>query len=623
VRVLCGQCGHVNKLDDDYAESSVACENCGRIVPVAPMANGQAPTLTTPADHDDAPGEPGFAEQARQAEGRKIEVTCSRCGRTVSVSARVAGRKARCKNCDHPLEIPWPDDLEDIEIPALSRGGAHENGLELVAPMEDEPPALPPAPEPEEFEHALELTPVSDEEAAELAELAEAAEAAGHDPVAALAAVHPAAGLEALERHYEPEDLRPPAPPEDAGELVSAVASFHEDKRAGASEGPGAPSGTGRLLRWIVLLAAAGVVVGGPLAIVVPMLMPDEPHDDITQGPNTPPNPATRAVKAGHPKTPSTGAVEPHIVVKPAQPTCEVLSVKTDPFAVGSHYPAPVDSVYWRIATRITAGSKPLRLEVPGRDVHRHDVRLAFGDERFDALGTPADGKGLFPVASRPLTVRLRPRQSREVTFLFRAPSDLTKGGLYVRGVDYVDVAREDAPGKLSAIDLAGTYVEQPPRHLKPLLRDPVMAAIQAAPGQKVIVAPGATPDGIELAITEAHVRGVGRQIGPGVFQVALTRGRDALDAKLRFAGSGRRLILYLADELYHQLTYVNPAAKAPAAPKPPASRPAVAATRPKPRPPVTAPGMGNPVAEDLGFDPNKPDPNVDGPLPTGPSIFD
>jgi DNA-directed RNA polymerase subunit RPC12/RpoP len=132
--VLCGQCGQVNELDEGYREPTVACSRCGHVIAVAAFAQEAPPAEQQPA-HDAAAEEPGFAEQARQSNGRKITITCANCGKTVSVSARVAGRNARCKGCDFPIVIPYPDDLEQFELPKLQQGEAdHEDGLELVAP---------------------------------------------------------------------------------------------------------------------------------------------------------------------------------------------------------------------------------------------------------------------------------------------------------------------------------------------------------------------------------------------------------------------------------------------------------------------------------------------------------
>ena len=48
----------------------------------------------------------------------------------------------------------------------------------------------------------------------------------------------------------------------------------------------------------------------------------------------------------------------------------------------------------------------------------------------------------------------------------------------------------------------------------------------------------------------------VARPLGDGVYTVTLEQGGSKLDCHLRLVGSGRRLILYLADKPYHQIIF-------------------------------------------------------------------
>jgi len=631
VRVLCGQCGHVNRLDEDYAEPTVACANCGCVISVPGLPDAPAEDLPAePAGGGQEPEELGFAEQARQAGGRSLTVTCTHCGKTVTVSARVAGKKARCKNCDHPLEIPYPDDLEDFELPQLYRGpDAHENGLELVPPAADLPELH--APSDSIAEAGAEFDLMAEPELALMAAAAAREEAAARagDPTASLASYDPAAPLAALDREYEPEESAPP-PPEGADELVSAVQDFHGGKPA-AARARRRQAGGSRAVQWLLLLAIGGAAIALPLAVVIPILTMDEPKEDdlaaVINNDRPGPAPATRGT-GGAAVTPDTRAStqtrpSPKPAPGPKSPACKILAAEPGAFGTGGYFPAPPRSVYWRLKARISAGAEPLRLKTYGQS-----VRLVFDSERFNSLGVPAAGlEGLFPVRARQATVALKPGESQEVTFLFEVPMDLTKGGLFVRSMPYQDILLP-APRPPGPEVLSGTWQEVAPRSLKPVLRHPVMAAVQAAPDQRLMVS--ASPEGIDVAIPVAAVAGVGKPVGPGLYETALRHGNDVLEgAVLRFVEGGHRAILYLAEGPFHQLTYVNPKIEAPAT-RPVLVEPVKPARQPVKRPVTVIAPMGPgihkvPDHEDPpDFDPNaKPRERDPTKLPTGPSIFD
>ena len=600
MRVLCGQCGQLNELEDDYGEPDVACSRCGRMIPVAAVAEGQpggageAPAVE-PANAGESE-EPGFAEQARQSTGRKIPVTCPNCGKTVQVSARVAGRKARCKGCDHPLEIPYPDDLEEFELPALYKGeGEYETGLVLL------PPPQADEPEPErpqvETESAVELVPQPDL----------APEPVAHE-LAELAALNTGADLAALDRDLDFVQALP-THSEETGQLVSAFQDFHEGKqaaRARSARGPG-------ILRWLILLTIAAAAIMLPLLVVVPILTRDDANSGIASvrpdDGEEPNDGTTRPVVAPATKAATTGTKP---APKPVVPGCEVLAITSMPFIADGYFPASAGSLYWRITANVSAGREQISFATSGSD-----VRLVFGNERFASLGEPAGNEGLFPARGRQTTISLQPGEARKATFLFEVPTDLTRGRLFIRGVTYEDIVLPAPQQLLPAARLAGTYQETPPRHLKPMLRDPVMAAIQAAGRQEMVVSPDA--QGIRVTIPAARVTGVGKQVAPGLFRTILKRRDHSLDAAVRFVEGGRRVVLYLADRPYHQLTYANSRAMAP--PEPPGPKPVA---KPPPARPIVGPGIRTIWDESHGFDPNsRPDPNEKIVLPTGPSIFD
>ncbi len=629
MRVLCGQCGHVNKFDDDQAVGpTIACANCGHEMPVGGL-NGEADAPPAPAGVDAE--EPGFAEQARLAEGRKVSVTCPNCGRTVLVGARAAGHRARCKSCNHLIEVPYPDDLEEFAIPSRRHAGRGiESGLDLVEP---EPP-----------QEEAETTDVEEPEPVEALEASAVIDTA--PPL-----VPTSSRPELLAETVEPEPAPAatpepgPGPSPDHTELASAMAGFDEDRAARPR--PKRP-GQGPF-KWAVLALVACAILAVPAVVVVPMLLesgstqpegdgtvgrigpapvlvdpdPDEDPDDAP-GPQAGPDPRPKPRPRPRPKP------------KPIKPRCDIRMVAAETVAGGGYFPAGVGEVYWRVRVRITGGRRPVKLEA-----HGSDVRLVAGSDRYPSLGLAAEDQAdrLLPRIANEAVVEVAPRQSRDLTFVFRAPRELDGASLFVRDVALKELTLPKRTQPPPAAALAGTYVEQQPRSLKPLLRHPVMAALQAAPSHEITLAPGEGGD-LAVSVPAAEVTGTARSISPGVYHAALDYGGEELGATMRFVEGGRRMVLYLADRPFHQLVYVNPKRPAPPPervvaaerrrPTPssaPATRPT--ATQPLPQVGPNGPGMErvNEFEENVFFDPNRPrrkeEDDEDLRLPTGPSIFD
>ncbi|MEI7836553.1 MAG: hypothetical protein WCK05_09085, partial [Planctomycetota bacterium] len=142
------------------------------------------------------------------------------------------------------------------------------------------------------------------------------------------------------------------------------------------------------------------------------------------------------------------------------------------------------------------------------------------------------------------------------------------------------------------------TYHESPPRNLQPLLRDPVMRAIQAAGDQKLIVA--RKDRELEVSIPGAEVSGLAKIGAGGAYDVTLYRQGEpkGLRCTMRPVKDGTKslLLLYLSDEPFHQICYAlpdRPVEPPPSVPvDPPANdggggffNPAKVAPKPEPKP--------------------------------------
>ena len=139
------------------------------------------------------------------------------------------------------------------------------------------------------------------------------------------------------------------------------------------------------------------------------------------------------------------------------------------------------------------------------------------------------------------------------------------------------------------ASNVAGTYHEAPPRNLQPMLRDPVMAAIQSAPGHQIVVKEGETA--LAVSIPAASVSGTARPGDSGMYQAVLRNGAAELKCAMRMTQDGKGLILYLADQPFHQITYAREGrgssssgdeGEKPPRRKPPKTEPSGETTEPK-----------------------------------------
>ncbi len=324
-----------------------------------------------------------------------------------------------------------------------------------------------------------------------------------------------------------------------------------------------------RGLLAVGLVVMVGLAVGLWIGILARRKLPagkargaaERPQLTVPDGePNRPQppkqRPSTRRVEPVGPKKggptgtlPVTPPVAPPVAPpEPREPVATVARKSWSVFAGRGYRPAPPGRIYVTLTAEITAGDKPLRLSN-----HGDDVLLEVAGERSPSLGSEGGLQTAFGEPRR-RTVALKPGQRRRVGFVFEVPEKAAGGKLHVAGLPEVDVgwlaigpdSGEDSP--------AGTFLEQPPRNLKPMLRDPVMAAVQAAPDQQLIVRKNR--GGLGVSIPAAGVTGTVAPGGNGVYAAVLRHGDDALNCKLRLIDGGRRLVLYLADEPFHQLTY-------------------------------------------------------------------
>lgn len=230
------------------------------------------------------------------------------------------------------------------------------------------------------------------------------------------------------------------------------------------------------------------------------------------------------------------------------QPFLKSVTAARDLFAVDGCFPARPGYVYWKVTVEVQAGSTPISFPGFGQQ-----ASVTVGDVELPSLGV-VGGSSLLPVRAEERTIRLKAGESQSFVLVFEAPQSAAGGRLSLGNVGARDFTVPAPPPVPPEGALAGTYAEAPPRNLQPLLRDPVMAAIQGAADHALVVRSPAR--GLDVLIPDAGVQGRARPLGQGLYAAVLKRGDSVLDAKLRLIDGGKRLILYLSDEPFHQITY-------------------------------------------------------------------
>lgn len=476
-----------------------------------------------------------------------MEVLCGQCGRELQVDDAQAGTHVICPHCSHPIRVPRldgqgspgpalphdeADGFADQARAAMDRKvrivcGKCGRGLSVGIRMAGKKTHCPAC-------QASIQVPATEEEQRILEHLRRLEPAEGED--------------EAIVIEAPPEATEPP-PPEPQPEFRNspAIALMRRRIRRDAL-----------LLAAIVVLALGAVIAvvvalssrhgetppthaGVPIPTPSPTATPPTPSPSPTPTPSPTPNP-----------NPSPTA--------PTSPANELIcltsvdSVRADYFAIDGYYPAKPGYVYWLVAVSLGVQSGQADLKTAGPDV----VIEASGDAGkavVPSLGL-RDTAATLPVRAKPAVLSLRKQDKPfEATFVFEVPENLAAGKIVLRGVDEIDLPAPHRPALALPRNLLGKFVEAPPRNLKPQLRDPVMAAIQADTAGRLIVT-GREPD-FQVSIPSAGITGTARYTSGDLFAAKLTTADgQSLDCRIRALGDGSQLVLYLSDEPFHQVTY-------------------------------------------------------------------
>ena len=453
MQLRCGQCGLRLRQEDIPDTPTVTCPECGHSVTIAHLR--ERPSAEEPEVQFADQGEQGFAEEARLALGRKIRITCGKCGRGLKVETRFAGKGVRCPACKERIRIPFPDEEMEFEFASVKA--------------------------------------TSGEQIEELAEDVQA---------------------EAVETIQDTSE-------QDVQLIL---------KQRGVSP------------MWATIIAL--VVIGwlGALGFWLhgKYGRPDDGGSDVAE------------VQTTQPETPTGPATQPEIDPPPVQPESNdfgVVATELASFAGEPVFCARPGLRFLRVTLDVQAGGKALALQARGKDFTLDAGRGSV----LQSLGL-ADGDSVLPRRGHAGTIRVEPGKTVRTAILFELPVSVIDATLKVRDAGQVNVGPFPVERRLSDRSLPGAYVESAPRNLKPLLRDPVMAAVQSAPNHRLTITAGNGE--LTAVIREAGVGGPVKRRGDGMYDVELRRGTDTLKSKLRLTDNGQRVILYLADRPFHQIVY-------------------------------------------------------------------
>ncbi len=228
-------------------------------------------------------------------------------------------------------------------------------------------------------------------------------------------------------------------------------------------------------------------------------------------------------------------------------PTIVTKAVAWTFFAHDGYIPARPGYLYCNLTVEIQAGKEPLTFSDTGPAVILKNAKKIFPSLGESLLGQDYS----VPIQAMSRVIKLQPYARKTIVFIFELPVSLRDVSLEIASLAPQTVILPAPSGPL--LPLAGEYVELQPRNCRPLLRDPIMAAIQASAPQSLDIS---HRDGVMIVVMSGvNITGRGRLLDEDLYEVTLTKDRDSLVCKLRQIDDNR-IVLYLSDEPMHQLTF-------------------------------------------------------------------
>jgi hypothetical protein len=364
--------------------------------------------------------------------------------------------------------------------------------------------------------------------------------------------------------------LRVPFPGEQDEDDIDVEDTFPEDPQqdmdvmASAALEASSAGGTSRMPRrrvrargsWRKPVVLAGGAFGTALILIVLLLSIGNRDNQVPAGQSSQtsaqlpaqPEVPLEAPDAARPETPPQPPVEPAGSDVPdpiASAQVRKVSTSMGVLLPGSRRPAALEKLYCLVTAGIRAGDEPVQVTL---DAAR--LILEFDTDAVSAMGVlPQSDWRNRP--TRSMEVQLAPQGYETVTILFEVPRTFRRGTLEVASLGQLEIDAEYQP---AAMPLEGVYQESPPRHLKPLLRDPVMRAIQNLQLVHIEISAKADQSPPRVTLAEVELAGTAQAVSEDIYRLELSGPAGQLECHLRQV-DGETLLLYLDASHYHQIT--------------------------------------------------------------------
>jgi ribosomal protein S27E len=226
-------------------------------------------------------------------------------------------------------------------------------------------------------------------------------------------------------------------------------------------------------------------------------------------------------------------------------PELKLAGISTGVLMPGRRNPAALGKVYCMATLGLRAGDEAMDVSL-----RCEDITLETPDGAQGPLALLAGGDWRETPVKR-LRLRINPGGYETWTVMLAVERDFEGGRLRVGSLGEVDLQTRQAP---DAVEPAGRYAEVPPRHLKPLLRDPVMRAIQNQEQLEINVSPAGADSTRQVELSPVRLAGRAVPVSENTYRVELKGPAGRLECHLRQVDRDT-VVLYLSPDRYHQVT--------------------------------------------------------------------
>lgn len=320
------------------------------------------------------------------------------------------------------------------------------------------------------------------------------------------------------------------------GELAAIAQAASSTAEKSAAQHPPHPHkpykkpGMG-VMPWLMLLLAAGLVGGIVYGLHVmkdKKIKISNPYPESTEN---------SAQQTGVSATPTSKA------------SLEILSSGWRIFAnPAGYFPAAPGRLYACVELEAVTGNDALAIPFDGSCAF-----IEASGVRYYAAGTEINASAVIPADVDRKTLKIPQNTTKTFRLLFELPAAEIRGRLDIKGCN--DLLVNLPKPNIYVEKLQGDYIEQLPRNLKPMLKDPIMREFQLQNGQTISITQ-VNEKLFSVKFPQSQISGTAELQNDRTFRMSLEHsllGRLSCRAIL---DSNGLLILYLSDKPMHQLTF-------------------------------------------------------------------